>query len=67
MVNEEYVIKLIKNKLEMVDTEKKDQIDLLSIANLKDILKRLNDDKEYFNYFLFRNFFLNIFFFTWTY
>lgn len=52
MVNEEYVIKLIKNKLEMVDTEKKDQIDLLSIANLKDILKRINDDKEYFNYFL---------------
>ncbi len=52
MVNEEYVIKLIKNKLEMVDAEKKDQIDLLSIANLKDILKRINDDKEYFNYFL---------------
>jgi hypothetical protein len=52
MINEEYVIKLIKDKLEMVDTERKDQIDLLSIANLKDILKRINDDKEYFNYFL---------------
>ncbi len=52
MINKESVIEFIKGKLKTVDTEKKDQIDLLSIASLKDILRKINDDKDYFNYFI---------------